>query len=373
MSSGGFQSTPGRTQSRATGVVAIRTADLTKVFGTHKAVDSVSLEIRTGEVFGFLGPNGAGKTTTINMILGLTRPTSGHVEILGQRVSWTCAAARQHVGSLLDGVCFYPYLSARANLQVFAKALDGVPDRRVDEVLDLVGLSERARDRVRSYSQGMKRRLALGLALLRDPVVLVLDEPASGLDPSGIKEMRDLMKGLAGHGKAVFLSSHLLHEVEIICDKVAILRRGVVLAQGRVDELLSRTPAVELAVDRPYEAERILLSQPGVSGVRRDGERLIVECLAHQALVQPCAISTMDAPALVIEPMPDRVSIPDLTPNASPGAGSYPATAGRLNAALAAQGIFAYEIRPHRAGLEDVFFEVLQEVSLNEDSSGRAV
>ncbi|MEW6227833.1 MAG: ABC transporter ATP-binding protein [Bacillota bacterium] len=373
MSTGGFRSTSGRTRNRAAGVVAIRTADLTKAFGTRKAVDSVSLEVKTGEVFGFLGPNGAGKTTTINMILGLTRPTSGHVEILGQRVGWACAAARRHVGSLLDGVQFYPYLSARANLQVFAKALDSVSGRRVDEVLDLVGLLGRARDRVMGYSQGMKRRLALALALLHDPVVLVLDEPASGLDPSGIKEMRDLMKSLASDGKAVFLSSHLLHEVEIICDKVAILRQGVVLAQGRVDELLGRTPAVELAVDRPDEAEKVLSAQPGVSGVRRDGERLVVEYLAHQAPVQPSGVSAEEASHLVAARTPDRVPVPDLTPDATPGAGAYRVAAGRLNAALAAQGIFAYEVRPHRAGLEDVFFEVLQEVSQNENSDGRAV
>ncbi|MEW5866019.1 MAG: ABC transporter ATP-binding protein [Bacillota bacterium] len=373
MSPAGFQNTPGRTRSRTAGIVAIRTVDLTKVFGVHKAVNSVGLEIKTGEVFGFLGPNGAGKTTTINMILGLARPTSGHVEILGQRVGWTCAAARRHVGSLLDGVRFYPYLSARANLQVFAKALDGMPDRRVDEVLDLVGLLERARDKVRGYSHGMRRRLALALALLSDPVVLVLDEPASGLDPAGIKEMRDLMKSLASDGKAVFLSSHLLHEVEIICDKVAILRRGVVLAQGRVDELLSRTPAVELAVDRPDEAEKVLLAQPGVSGVRRDGERLVVEYLAHQAPIQPPSVSTEEASHPVAARMPDRVPVPDLSSDATAGAGAYRVTAGRLNAALAAQGIPAYEIRPHCAGLEDVFFEVLQEVNQNENSDGRAV
>ncbi|MDI7247736.1 MAG: ATP-binding cassette domain-containing protein [Bacillota bacterium] len=424
-----LRSVPGRLneKGRAAGAVAIRTVGLTRVFGSHKAVDSVNLEVRTGEVFGFLGPNGAGKTTTINMILGLIRPTAGHVEIFGQKADWGCPALRRHVGSLLDGMRFYPYLSGRDNLRVFAAALDGIPSRRIDEVLDLVGLAGRARDKVRGYSHGMRRRLGLALALLHDPAVLVLDEPANGLDPAGIKEMRDLMKALAAQGKAVFLSSHLLHEVEIMCDRVAILRRGVMLAQGRVDELLGAAPAVEIAVDRPEEAERILRAQVGVPGVldvpgvreargvrgassvdcvgsvdgvdyvdcadgagssggvagmgsvagmggagdaggankagsmagtagsvhgiravRRDGDRLVVEYVAAALDAGEAATAAgLDGRRVAHEGLEGA---------------AYRAVAGRLNAALASQGIFAYEIRPRRAVLEDVFFEVLNGV-----------
>ena len=415
---------PGRPRGRgrAAGAVAIRTVGLTRVFGRHKAVDSVNLEIKTGEVFGFLGPNGAGKTTTINMILGLIRPTAGRVEILGQKAEWACPALRRHVGSLLDGMRFYPYLSGRDNLRLFAAALGSVAPRRIDEVLELVGLAARATDRVRGYSHGMLRRLGLALALLRDPVVLVLDEPANGLDPAGIKEMRDLMKALAAQGKAVFLSSHLLHEVELICDKVAILRRGVVLAQGRVDELLCAAPALEIAVDRPDEAERILLLEVGVQAgtaasdaatrsgesgksssglgesrlgagvdgtsargaecvgetsgerptprvrsVRREGERIIVE-------YEPCnrpgpSLGGAAAPSVGLHGQAGR----------SGGRGdpeglfAYRAVASHLNAKLAAHNLFAYEIRPRRAVLEDVFFDVLAEGHEGENDSARAV
>ncbi len=366
-----------RGRGRAAGAVAIRTVGLTRVFGSHKAVDSVNLEVRTGEVFGFLGPNGAGKTTTINMILGLIRPTAGHVEILGQKADWACPALRRHVGSLLDGMRFYPYLSGRDNLRVFAAALDGIPSRRIDEVLDLVGLAGRARDKVKGYSHGMQRRLELALALLHDPVVLVLDEPANGLDPAGIKEMRDLMKALAAQGKAVFLSSHLLHEVEIICDRVAILRRGVVLAQGRVDELLGAAPAVEIAVDRPEEAERILRSQAGVDGGGGGGGKPTAG-----ASVTPCVRSVRgDGDRIIVEYDPGNAEPPGSAAatglagrqGAIQGQGSaaYRSVASRLNATLAAHGVFAHEVLPRRAVLEDVFFEVLGEAHGEQPGNGR--
>ncbi|MGE5588907.1 MAG: ABC transporter ATP-binding protein [Clostridia bacterium] len=380
---------PGRTgrRERAVDAVAMRTVGLTRVFGSHKAVDSVNLKVRTGEVFGFLGPNGAGKTTTINMILGLIRPTAGHVEILGQKADWACPALRRHVGSLLDGTRFYPHLSGRDNLRVFAAALDGIPSRRIDEVLDLVGLAGRARDKLRGYSHGMRRRLGLALALLHDPAVLVLDEPANGLDPAGIKEMRDLMKALAAQGKAVFLSSHLLHEVEIMCDRVAILRRGVVLAQGRVDELLCAAPAVEIGVDRPEEAERILRSEAGVDGgdgrsgsgggggrgkptaaasvapyvrsVRRNGDRIVVE-------YDPAGTAEPPGSATATGFAGRRGAI-----QAQGGSAAYRIMASRLNATLAAHGVFAHEVLPSRAALEDVFFEVLGEAHGEQPGHGR--
>lgn len=319
------------------GEVAVRTCGLTKVFGSQVAADSVDLEIRTGEVLGFLGPNGAGKTTTINMILGLLQPTSGHVEVFGKEVDWTQSEMRRRIGALLDGVELYPYLSAKENLQVFRRALGEIPPGRVGEVLSTVGLSSRANDKVSGFSQGMKRRLGLALSLLPDPDVLILDEPANGLDPEGIKDLRDLLKGLARAGKGVFLSSHLLHEVELICDRVIILRKGKVVAQGEISELTTETPTIEMAVDRPLEAEEILLATPEVSSVSRAGNRLIVQCNSYDPHIN----------------MPlDTVT----------GLSNSRQLAQRLNESLASHGIFAYELMSHRGNLEEVFFDVLKEV-----------
>ncbi|HXL04918.1 MAG TPA: ATP-binding cassette domain-containing protein, partial [Bacillota bacterium] len=316
---------------------AVRTVGLTKVFGSHVAADSVDLEIRTGEVLGFLGPNGAGKTTTINMILGLLQPTSGYVELFGEKADWTQSKMRRRIGTLLDGVELYPYLSAKENLQVFRKAFGGIPLCSVDKVLSAVGLSSRADDKVSGFSQGMKRRLGLALSLLPDPDILILDEPANGLDPKGIKDLRDLLKGLARAGKGVFLSSHLLHEVEVICDRVVILRKGKVIAEGKVNDLITETPTIELAVDRPQEAEKILLAKPEVSSVSRTGNRLTVQynsCKTHAGTL----LDTM------------------------PGLDNHERLAQLLNKSLASHGIFAYELILHSGSLEQVFFDVLKEV-----------
>lgn len=310
------------------GQVVVRTAELTKTFGAHIAVDSVDLEIKTGEVLGFLGPNGAGKTTTINMILGLLQPTSGYVELFGEKVHWTQSKMRRRIGALLDGVELYPYLSAQESLRIFSRTLGGIPKSRVNEVLDTVGLTSRADDKVREFSQGMKRRLGLALSLLPDPDILILDEPANGLDPEGIKELRDLLKGLARSGKGIFLSSHLLHEVEIICDRVIILRQGTVVAQGKVCELIKQTPTIRLAVDRPEEAEKILLAEPKVASVNRTGNLLMVQ---YSSTVSP--------------------------------EHSYQVLAQQLNKSLASHEIFAYELTPHRGNLEEAFFDVLKEAN----------
>jgi ABC-2 type transport system ATP-binding protein len=326
-----------QTSATYPGEVAVRTVGLTKIFGAQVAADSVDLEIRTGEVLGFLGPNGAGKTTTINMILGLLQPTSGHVKLFGEKADWTQSEMRRRLGALLDGVELYPYLSAKKNLQVFGRAFGGIPPRRADEVLSTVGLSSRADDKVSGFSQGMKRRLGLALSLLPDPDILILDEPANGLDPEGIKDLRDLLKGFARAGKGVFLSSHLLHEVEVICDRVVILRKGRVIAEGKVAELITETPMIELAVDRPQQAEKILLAKPEVSSVSRTGNRLVVQYDSSKT----------------------HGGMPDDT---LPGLDNHQWLAQRLNESLASHGIFAYELIPHRGNLEEVFFDVLKEV-----------
>src|SRR5262247_1113980 len=204
----------------------LRTSGLSKRYGQRLAVNNLNLEVRRGEIFGFLGPNGAGKTTTIRMVLGLITPTAGSAEILGRDLALHRAEVLPRVGALVETPALYLYMSGRDNLRAVGAVLGGVPEARIDAVLELVGLNVRAKDRVKTYSLGMKQRLGVAMALLQDPDLLVLDEPANGLDPAGIVEMRDLMRRLAAEGKTVFISSHVLSEVRQICTRVAILNLG---------------------------------------------------------------------------------------------------------------------------------------------------
>ena len=212
---------------------AVVTEGLTKRYGRRTVVDDLSLRVRRGEVFGFLGPNGAGKTTTLRMLVGLVRPTAGSASVLGRPVG----APPVGVGSLIEGPGFYPYLSGRDNLRVLA-GYAGVPAARIGAVLEQVDLAGRARDRFGTYSLGMKQRLGVAAALLTDPELVVLDEPTNGLDPAGITEMRALLRRLAADGRTVLLSSHLLGEVEQICDRVAVVDGGRLVAEGAVAELV---------------------------------------------------------------------------------------------------------------------------------------
>ena len=216
----------------------LRLQRLTKYYGAVRAVEDLTLEVYEGECFGFLGPNGAGKTTTIGMILGLLWPTAGQVQVLGQRVTPTHTVALRQVGALVGTPGFYPYLSGQENLRLLARLYPEVDDARVDQVLEQVGLAEVSHRKVKEYSTGMKQRLGLAAALLHRPRLLVLDEPTNGLDPVGMAEVRDLLRRLVRQGVTVFLSSHLLHEVEQVCDRVAILHRGRIVAQGPVADLL---------------------------------------------------------------------------------------------------------------------------------------
>jgi ABC-2 type transport system ATP-binding protein len=234
--------------------VALATHGLSKAYGARPAVRSLDLEVRRGEVFGFLGPNGAGKTTTIRMALGLVRPTSGRVEVLGRDVQYQGGRVLPRVGALIEAPALYGYLSGRDNLRAFASVLGGVSAARLDEVLELVGLADRQRDRVRSYSLGMRQRLGVAGALLNEPELLVLDEPANGLDPAGIVEMRDLLRGLARAGKAVFVSSHVLAEVQQICDRVAIVNLGELVRVAPVADLVGGRGEYVVRLDDPAAA-----------------------------------------------------------------------------------------------------------------------
>ena len=239
----------------------LTTHALAKTYGSRQAVKDLDLEVHRGEVFGFLGPNGAGKTTTIRMALGLIRPTAGRVEVLGCDVQAGGAQVLPRVGALVETPALYGYLSGRNNLKAFAHMLGGLPDSRLDEVLELVGLLDRQRDKVKSYSMGMRGRLAIALALLHDPELLILDEPANGLDPAGIVEMRDLLRGLAASGKTVFISSHVLAEVQQICDRVAIINLGELVRLAPVAELVAGKGEFVLTLDDPAVALELVRRQ----------------------------------------------------------------------------------------------------------------
>ena len=247
--------------SSPSGEVVLRTRNLSKHYGNRLAVNNLNLEVRRGEIFGFLGPNGAGKTTTIRMALGLIAPTSGSVEILGLDVVTQRANVLPRVGALVETPALYLYLSGRDNLRAVASVLGGVPKARIDAVLELVGLSARQKDRVRTYSLGMKQRLGVAMALLQDPDVLILDEPANGLDPAGIVEMRDLMHRLSAEGKTVFISSHLLPEVQQICTRVAIINLGKLVTEATIEELTSRHGEFAVTLDRAEQALALIQAQ----------------------------------------------------------------------------------------------------------------
>jgi len=213
-------------------VAALQTRALSKSYGSRLAVDRLDLEVERAELFGFLGPNGAGKTTTIRMALGLIAPTNGSVEILGLDVRRHRSEVLPRVGALVESPALYGYLSGRDNLRVIGSQLGRVSEKRIDEVLEIVGLKGRDRDRVRTYSMGMKQRLGLGIALLNNPELLILDEPANGLDPAGIVEMRDLLRNLAAEGKTVFISSHVLSEVQQPDSRIQLVLLPGALAAG---------------------------------------------------------------------------------------------------------------------------------------------
>jgi ABC-2 type transport system ATP-binding protein len=256
--------------------VVLRTKQLTKQYGKRLAVDNLNLEVRRGDILGFLGPNGAGKTTTIRMALGLIAPTSGSVEVLGRDIATHGAEILPRVGALVETPALYLYMSGRDNLRAVGAVLGGVPEARIDAVLEQVGLRDRDRDRVKTYSLGMKQRLGVAIALLQDPELLVLDEPANGLDPAGIVEMRDLMRRLASEGKTVFISSHVLTEVQQICTRVAIINLGRLITDSTVDELLRGQGEFAVGVERAEEALALVQAQPWGAKARLDGHGALV-------------------------------------------------------------------------------------------------
>jgi ABC-2 type transport system ATP-binding protein len=228
--------------------LALATRGLRKNYGSRHALDGLDLSVPTGVVYGFLGPNGAGKTTTMRVLTGLIHPDGGSVEMLGRPFKRGDRHRLFDVGALIESPSFYPYLSARANLRELAASGSPVATRRIEELLDIVGLCDRANDKVQGYSLGMKQRLGIAAALLSDPTLLLLDEPANGLDPAGIVAMRDTLRALAASGKTVFVSSHLLAEVQVMADMVGIIAAGKLVREGQLKELLAMQSVVKVRV-----------------------------------------------------------------------------------------------------------------------------
>jgi len=287
----------------------VETKDLTKKYGDRLAVDGVSLTVKRGEVYGFLGPNGAGKTTTLRMLLGLIRPTAGSASILGRPAGRPEVTER--VGALVEGPGFYPTLSGRDNLRVLAR-YRGLPETVVDEALARVDLGSRGGDKFKSYSLGMKQRLGVASALMGDPELIILDEPTNGLDPAGMADMRALIVDLARAGQTVMLSSHLLAEVQDICDRVGVINQGKLLSEATVAELRGATT---LRV-RGVPLDRVLATTMRVAGedaVHLEGEYVVVTAGA-------------DAPG--------------------------------LTRALVADGVDVHEVVTSERTLEEVFFEM---------------
>jgi ABC-2 type transport system ATP-binding protein len=244
---------------------------LKKVIGKKEIIKGISFELKEGEVFGFLGPNGAGKTTTIRMVVGLIKPTSGSIKIGGYNIEENFEEAMKHLGCIVENPELYPYLSGYDNLLHFANMLEGIGKERISEVTKLVGLKERIHDRVKTYSLGMRQRLGIAQALLGRPKVLILDEPTNGLDPAGIREMREFIRFLAEEeGLSVLVSSHLLSEIQLLCDRVAIISRGTVIKTDSVHNLLSNRERVVWRFHPIEEAKQVLRSVTTIEE-REDG------------------------------------------------------------------------------------------------------
>lgn len=231
-----------------------------KKIGRKWIIDDVTFDVREGEIFGFLGPNGAGKTTTIRMLVDLIRPSEGKITVCGYNVNRDPEKALQYVGSIVENPEVYSYLTGWENLQHFARMQPGVDNARIAEVVDIVRLDLRIHDKVSTYSLGMRQRLGIAQALLGRPRLLILDEPTNGLDPKGIKELREFIRKLADEGLAVFVSSHLLSEIQLLCDRVAIISKGRVLAVGGVDELIARNSPYVLWELEPFDRAQALLA-----------------------------------------------------------------------------------------------------------------
>jgi ABC-2 type transport system ATP-binding protein len=241
--------------------ITLAVKDLKKVIGKKEIIKGLTFDLREGEVFGFLGPNGAGKTTTIRMLVGLIKPTSGSIQICGSNIEDHFHEAMTNLGCIVENPELYPYLSGYNNLLHFARMIEGIGEDRIKEVTELVGLDERIHDKVKTYSLGMRQRLGIAQALLGKPKVLILDEPTNGLDPAGIREMRQFIRFLAEEeGLSVLVSSHLLSEIQLLCDRVAIISKGSIIRTDTVHQLLSNRERVVWHIHPLEQGKEVLRS-----------------------------------------------------------------------------------------------------------------
>ena len=300
--------------------VALQTENLTKRFGARVAVDRLTIRVERGDIYGFLGPNGAGKSTTLRMLLGLVRPTSGVIKFPVRASNWEYLRARSRVGSIIETPAFYENFSASRNLQLLASLSGGVQKNRVEEVLGIVDLRERAQDPVKVYSYGMRQRLGIAQALLPTPEIIILDEPTNGLDPQGIHETRNLIRRLRDEFRlTVLLSSHLLTEIEQLCNRVGIIHEGRLLYEGGPEALVAPTSLYKIRVDDLSGAFELLTREPGVT-VSRNGASYL----------------RIDADA-------ERISA--------------------VNALLVGKGIKVYELSPAQESLEEAFLRLTKTVA----------
>lgn len=274
------------------GEVVLSVQGLRKKIGRKTIIKDVSFDVRAGEIFGFLGPNGSGKTTTIRMLVDLIKPTAGKVLVCGEDVNRHPERALRHVGCIVENPEMYGFMTGWENLEHFARMQEGITDERIAEVAEIVGLDQRIHDKVKTYSLGMRQRLGIAQALLGKPKLLILDEPTNGLDPLGIKELRAFIRRLADGGMSLFISSHLLSEIQLMCDKVAIIAHGEVIAVGGVDELISQADTYTLwKLDPPERGRERLAADPGVRLVGDDEHRIDETLLAG---MEDAVITVMD-------------------------------------------------------------------------------
>lgn len=309
----------------------ISTSRLTKAFGNLVAVNDLHLQVMRGDVFGFLGPNGSGKTTTIRMLLGLIRPTAGRAIMFGMDNAYQLPTILQRIGAIVEMPIFYPYLSGLDNLRVIAAASGMVSgpanDKRLAEVLEIVELRNFEKLAYRKYSLGMKQRLGIAAALLTDPELVLLDEPTNGLDPAGVFEIRQLIQRLSSLGKTIFISSHILYEIQQVCNRVAILQKGNLVKQGNVNEMMQRSERIEVRLNREDET---LYAQNVLQQAQEQGATWITQVRMERNR-QNQALLLIDAPT---------------------------ARSAEVNALLAHQNIYAAELHPREGSLEEIFLQL---------------
>jgi ABC-2 type transport system ATP-binding protein len=293
--------------------------DLTKAFNGTTVVEGLNFKLKEGEVFGFLGPNGAGKSTTVGMILGLIKPTRGNVKIAGQELKSNPSLVSENIGAIIENPAFYPYLTGRDNLRALMLMSGKLDDKRIESLLKLVNMADRADRPYKTFSLGMKQRIGIAATLLTNPKIVILDEPTNGLDPAGQREIREIIPRLAGEGHSVMLASHLLHEVEQVSSRIAIVKKGKLIREGNVGELLSHGGYVEVTVATPEvtAAMGVLGRLPFVQKIEAENNLL-------------------------------QISAPEDSGQA-------------INRALVEQGIYASGIAVRRETLEDLFLELTEE------------